>query len=184
MIISPQYTQALFYRIFLCGVLEPSDFSLDIFVYTVYICYIQYNNGVRMNLFISATSGTPLYEQLSAQIREHIIAGRLKKHDALPSIRALASDLHISVITVKRTYEELSRAGFLYAVPAKGYFIAEVSEAEIVRTVYDAVRRHMQAACIEAVKVSIPAEELHRLLDEVRQEAETSSAAGEGRAHG
>ena len=125
-----------------------------------------------MELFISSTSGVPLYEQLSAQIREHIIAGRLKKHEALPSIRALASDLHISVITVKRTYEELSRAGFLYAVPAKGYFVAEVSEAEIARTVYSAVRRHMQAACAEAVKVSIPKEELHRLLDEARQEAE------------
>jgi len=125
-----------------------------------------------MELFISATSGVPLYEQLSAQIREHIIAGRLKQHEALPSIRALASDLHISVITVKRTYEELSRAGFLYAVPAKGYFVAEVSEAEIARTVYDAVRRHMQAACAEAVKVSVPQEELHRLLDEQRQKAE------------
>lgn len=125
-----------------------------------------------MELFISATSGAPLYEQLSAQIREHIIAGKLKKHEALPSIRALASDLHISVITVKRTYEELSRAGFLYAVPAKGYFVAEVSEAEIAHTVYSAVRRHMQAACTEAVKVSIPAEKLHQLLDKVRLEAE------------
>ena len=124
-----------------------------------------------MELFINATSGVPLYEQLSAQIMEHIIAGRLKKHEVLLSIRVLASDLHISVITVKRAYEDLSRAGFLYAVPAKGYFVAEVSEDVIAQTVYSAVRRHIQAACAEAEKAGIPTEEMHRLLDEALQEA-------------
>lgn len=120
-----------------------------------------------MNLFINNTSGIPLYEQLSAQIKDHIIAGRLKKDDPLPSMRALASDLHISVITTKRTYEELAREGFLYSVPAKGYFVAEVSRADLTDGITARITAHLTAACTEAGKIGMAAAELHRLLDTV-----------------
>ena len=77
-----------------------------------------------MNLFISNASNQPIYEQIYAQMKIAIISGELSEGDALPSIRALAKDLRISVITTKRAYEELERDGFIYTVAAKGCFVA------------------------------------------------------------
>ena len=78
-----------------------------------------------MQLYIDNRSGTPIYDQIFTQIKSQIISGDLRAGDALPSIRGLARDLRISVITTKRAYDELERQGFLYTVPAKGCFVAE-----------------------------------------------------------
>ena len=78
-----------------------------------------------MQLFIDNRSGTPIYDQIYTQIKAQIISGDLHAGDALPSIRGLARDLRISVITTKRAYDELEREGFLYTIPAKGCFVAE-----------------------------------------------------------
>ena len=78
-----------------------------------------------MQLYIDNRSGTPIYDQIYSQIKVQIIGGDLQAGDALPSIRGLARDLRISVITTKRAYDELEREGFLYTVPAKGCFVAE-----------------------------------------------------------
>ena len=78
-----------------------------------------------MQLYIDNRSGTPIYDQIYSQIKSQIIGGDLHAGDALPSIRGLARDLRISVITTKRAYDELEREGFLYTVPAKGCFVAE-----------------------------------------------------------
>ena len=75
-----------------------------------------------MNLFIDNKSGAPIYEQLYTQIKNQILSGELQPEEAMPSIRGLARDLRISVITTKRAYDELEQEGFLYAVPAKGFF--------------------------------------------------------------
>ena len=80
-----------------------------------------------MHLMISNTSGQPIYEQICAQIRQLIQTGALVPEEALPSIRNLAKDLRISVITTKRAYEELEREGYLYTVPGKGSFVAQRS---------------------------------------------------------
>ena len=77
-----------------------------------------------MHLFIDNRSGTPIYDQIYSQIKNQIISGDLKEDEALPSIRNLAKDLRISVITTKRAYDELEREGFIYTVPAKGCFVA------------------------------------------------------------
>lgn len=77
-----------------------------------------------MNLIISNASGQPIYEQIYAQIKAEILRGTLREGDALPSIRALAKDLRISVITTKRAYDELERQGFIYTQPGKGSFAA------------------------------------------------------------
>ena len=66
-----------------------------------------------MDIIISNTSGAPIYEQIEVQIREMILRGELKAGDALPSMRTLAKDLRISMITTKRAYEELERDGFI-----------------------------------------------------------------------
>lgn len=76
-----------------------------------------------MNIKIQSKSGVPIYEQIEAQIKESIIDGTLETGSPLPSIRSLASDLKISVITTKRAYEELEKEGMIYSVPGKGFFV-------------------------------------------------------------
>ena len=77
-----------------------------------------------MNIKIQSKSGIPIYTQIAQQLKEEIIVGNLKAGEPLPSIRGLASDLKISVITTKRAYEELEREGFIYTLPAKGCYVA------------------------------------------------------------
>ncbi len=85
-----------------------------------------------MDIIISNSSGQPIYDQISAQIKSKIISGELKEGDALPSTRFLAKELRISVITTKRAYEELERDGFLVSVPGKGSYVA-AKNLEFVR---------------------------------------------------
>jgi len=77
-----------------------------------------------VNIFIDNRSGTPIYDQIYKQVKNLIISGEVKENDPLPSIRALAKDLRISVVTTKRAYDELEREGFIYTLPAKGCFVA------------------------------------------------------------
>ncbi|MBR4444360.1 MAG: GntR family transcriptional regulator [Solobacterium sp.] len=88
-----------------------------------------------MNIRINNRSGQPIYEQIFSEIRDAIVRGELKENTPLPSIRLLAKDLRISVITTKRAYEELEREGFIYTLPAKGSFVAE-RDPQLVREVY------------------------------------------------
>ncbi|MBQ1318149.1 MAG: GntR family transcriptional regulator [Solobacterium sp.] len=78
-----------------------------------------------MNIFIDNRSGVPIYTQIHAQIRDQIISGTLQPEEPLPSIRTLARDLRISVITTKRAYDELEKEGLIYTVAGKGCFVAE-----------------------------------------------------------
>ena len=77
-----------------------------------------------MQLLINNRNGVPIYDQIYGQIKDQIINGSLKEDDPLPSIRSLAKDLKISVITTKRAYEELEAEGFIYTVPGKGSYVA------------------------------------------------------------
>ena len=77
-----------------------------------------------MTVLIDNKSGLPIYDQIYSQIKAQIISGALAEDEALPSIRNLAKDLRISVITTKRAYDELEKEGFIYTIPAKGCFVA------------------------------------------------------------
>ncbi len=77
-----------------------------------------------MNLIIDNRSGTAIYDQIYSQIKSQIISGELQTDEPLPSIRGLAKDLRISVITTKRAYDELERERFIYTVAGKGSFVA------------------------------------------------------------
>ncbi|NEZ47011.1 GntR family transcriptional regulator [Clostridium niameyense] len=77
-----------------------------------------------MNIIVSNSAGKAIYQQIVDQIKENIIKGNVEEGEALPSIRNLAKELSISVITTKRAYEELEREGFIQTVPGKGSFIA------------------------------------------------------------
>ena len=77
-----------------------------------------------MDIIISSSSGKPIYEQISSQIKAMILSGQLREGDSLPSMRLLAKELRISLITTKRAYEELEKEGFIYTVAGKGSFVA------------------------------------------------------------
>ncbi len=85
-----------------------------------------------MEIIISNSSGKPIYEQITSQVKNLIIMGSLKEGEALPSMRQLARDLHISVITTKRAYEDLERDGFIETVMGKGSFVAR-RDHELIR---------------------------------------------------
>ena len=91
-----------------------------------------------MDIIISNSAGVPIYEQITQQMKGLILRGELKEGEALPSMRLLAKELRISVITTKRAYEELEREGFLTTVPGKGCFVA-ARDLELVRE--DCLRR-------------------------------------------
>lgn len=103
-----------------------------------------------MNIIISNSSGVPIYEQIKEQIKGSILNGELEEHGALPSIRALAQELRISVITTKRAYEDLEREGFIYTLPGKGSFIAAQNK-ELVK---EAQMRIIEEKFAEAIEVS------------------------------
>lgn len=103
-----------------------------------------------LNLFIDNKSGVPIYEQLYTQIKNAILSGELQADEALPSIRALARDLRISVITTKHAYDELEQEGFLYAVPAKGFFVA-AKNTELLR---EENLKKIEAHLTEAVQLA------------------------------
>lgn len=84
-----------------------------------------------MDIVISNTSNTPIYQQLYEQICAQIIRGELESGFCLPPIRTVAKELRISVITVKRAWEELERAGFIYTMVGKGCFVASLSSKEL-----------------------------------------------------
>lgn len=77
-----------------------------------------------MTVLIDNKCSLPIYDQIYSQIKAQIISGELQEHKALPSIRNLAKDLRISVITTKRAYDELEKEGFIYTIAAKGCFVA------------------------------------------------------------
>lgn len=95
-------------------------------VYTVYIRYIQYIHTLEenMNIIISNSSQDPIYVQIRKQLSQLILNGGLKGGDQLPSIRSLAKELQVSVITTKRAYEELEKEGYIETVAGKGTYVS------------------------------------------------------------
>ncbi|MEG1458245.1 MAG: GntR family transcriptional regulator [Acetivibrio sp.] len=97
-----------------------------------------------MNIIISNANNQPIYEQIYLQIKSAIISADLKEGDILPSIRNLAKDLRISVITTKRAYDELERDGYIYSVAGKGSYVAK-KNTEILRETYlKEIEEHMR----------------------------------------
>ena len=98
--------------------------SYILYLSNMYACNTKYDWGGCMEIIISNSSDKPIYEQICVQIKSMVMNGTLSAGEALPSMRALAKDLHISVITVQRAYEDLTRDGFLETVSGKGSFVA------------------------------------------------------------
>lgn len=111
------------------------------------------DTGRFLDIIISNSSGKPLYEQITAQIKNMIIAGTLGEGAPLPSMRLLAKELRISVITTKRAYADLERDGFIETVPGKGSFVASKNTEFIREEVLRKVEGHLQSA-VELARTS------------------------------
>ena len=123
-----------------------------------------------MDIIISNSSGKPIYEQITSQIKQKIMQGELKEGDALPSMRLLAKDLHISVITTKRAYEDLERDGFITTVVGKGSFVAstdsEFLREEQLRTAEAHLTQAVRAARLGGIDIEELVEVLRMLYEE------------------
>jgi len=117
-----------------------------------------------MELIIRNTAGQPIYDQISQQIKAQIISGQLSPGEALPSIRGLAKDLKISVITTKRAYDELEAQGFLTTVAGKGCFVAEKNLDLIRERQLQDLEAHLAAAAELARTCGVPPQELQEML--------------------
>ena len=125
-----------------------------------------------MQLYIDNRSGAPIYDQIYSQIKDAIVSGQVAAGEALPSIRALAKDLRISVITTKRAYDELEREGFIDTLPGKGCFVAERS-AELLREEnLRKIEGHMQEIRRLAAACSLTENELAEIWRVQEEETE------------
>lgn len=96
-----------------------------------------------MDILISNSCGRPIYQQIYDQVKNAILSGELREGDMLPSIRALAKDLRISVITTKRAYEELERGGYIYTTAGKGCFVSQKSSGMVYEEHLKKIEEHM-----------------------------------------
>lgn len=123
-----------------------------------------------MDIIIDNKSGKPIYEQIYSQIKLCIMNGELKEDEALPSIRSLAKDLRISVITTKRAYDELERDGFIYTVAAKGCFVSpknlELIREEHLRRIEESLEKAVKLAS----ELKLGRRELSEMLENLWEE--------------
>lgn len=123
-----------------------------------------------MHILIDNRNGAPIYDQIYSQIKSAIISGELQEDAPLPSIRNLAKDLRVSVVTTKRAYDELEKEGFLYTVAGKGCFVAPKNIALLQETCLRQIEIHLEEAIVLAKSCNIDREELIRMLDLLMEE--------------
>lgn len=123
-----------------------------------------------MNILINNKSGLPIYEQIYTQIKNQIISGELHEDEALPSIRNLAKDLRISVITTKRAYDELEHEGFVYTVAGKGCFVAAKNVELLREENLKKIEEHMQQIAVLAASCNLNKNDLIEMFGIVTEE--------------
>lgn len=118
-----------------------------------------------MDIILDSKSGAPIYDQIYSQIKAQILSGRLKEHELLPSIRALARDLRISFITTKRAYEELEKDGFIYTLPAKGCYVAPTNLALLREENLKKIEWHIEQIAMLAKQCDLNVRDVHDMVD-------------------
>lgn len=123
-----------------------------------------------MDIIISNSDRVPIYEQIVRQLKGLILSGQLPEGEALPSMRLLARDLRISLITTKRAYEELERDGFICTVAGKGSFVAQ-QDVELAReSSLREIELHLQSALELSRQIELPINELQNILHVLSEE--------------
>lgn len=118
-----------------------------------------------MDILLSKTSSAPIYEQIASQIKAAILQGELKEGDMLPSMRTLATELRISVITTKRAYEELERDGFIVSYTGRGSFVAD-GNMDLIREAHlRELETGLRSVIAQAKGSGVKLDELKELLE-------------------
>lgn len=117
-----------------------------------------------MDIIISNNADSPIYEQIKEQIKLQILNGDLKEGDALPSMRLLAKELRISVITTKRAYEELEREGFIESFTGKGSFVKAMNKDMVKENLIYEIETLLEDVIDKAVIARLSYEELNQIL--------------------
>ena len=118
-----------------------------------------------MKLFISEHSNAAIYEQIEQQIKDAILRQELKAEEPLPSIRGLAKDLQISVITTKRAYEELEEQGLIYSVPGRGFFVSSRKLEMLKEKKIQDIEKHMSELIKECKSAELSKQNMMDMLD-------------------
>lgn len=118
-----------------------------------------------MQFVVSGQSTLPIYEQIIGQVKTAIVAGELKQGDMLPSIRALAKDLQISVITTKRAYEELEREGLIFSVSGKGFYVCEQNTDLLREKKLAMAEKHMLDCIRECREAGMEREDIMEMVE-------------------
>lgn len=118
-----------------------------------------------MNIIISNSAHEPIYEQIAVQIKDSIINSELKEGELLPSIRALARELGISVITTKRAYDELEKDGFITTVPGKGCYVAPQNTELLRESRLKIIEDNLQKAVDAAKSIEIGLDDLKYMIE-------------------
>ena len=123
-----------------------------------------------MNILISNSSDEPIYLQIVNQIKDHIVRGELAESEPLPSIRNLAKELKISVITTKRSYDELEKDGFIVTMAGKGSFVASINKEMLRESKIKLVEERMTQAIETAKLIGLSLAELKEMLELIYEE--------------
>ncbi len=118
-----------------------------------------------MKLIISNSSPTPIYEQIKNALIDQIMSGELASDELLPSIRNLAQDIRVSVLTVKKAYDELERDGYIVSIQGKGTFVAPRNDSLVRENAQKDIENHLETAVDLAQKYAIDKETLIELID-------------------
>lgn len=135
------------------------------------IAHLQYR-GDNVEIIISTNTGKPIYEQITSQIKAMIMSGELKTGDSIPSMRALAKSIHVSVITVQKAYEDLQRDGFIETTVGRGSFVAAQNKDFYMEEQQRQAEEHLEAAAEIARSAGISLAKLTELLAMFYEEEE------------
>lgn len=123
-----------------------------------------------MEIYLSNAGQEPIYAQIARQIKQQILSGQLRAGEPLPSIRLLAKDLRISVITTKRAYDELEAEGFIYTLPGKGSFVAPKNTELLREENLRRIEEHMREISALAVQSGLTRQELSEMYTLISEE--------------
>ncbi len=140
------------------------------YIYTIHTQEFKIKKGIPMNIIISNTSSVPIYEQIEQQIKDMIVSGVLPEGEMLPSMRFLAKELRISLITTKRAYEELERDGFIETRVGVGCFVKAKNQGFIREKIMCEIEDHFENAVTRAKVCDIPLQELVDILSIIYKE--------------
>lgn len=124
-----------------------------------------------MQIIVSNQSGKPIYQQIMSQIKNGILRGELRANEPLPSIRGLAKELKISVITTKKAYEELEAEGFIISTPGKGSYVAPQNRALMQEVRLKKVEEALEQVVDTARAMQVSREEVEEILRLLYEEA-------------